>query len=106
MDYQHQNLAAGKWQTLSFLEQMGNIGSEVGRAANEQDKEKRWQAATRAVELFDLTIADPRWKKRLKELARAREVFGSALLGNEYSTNLKDLEQYFYHFAFAARAGR
>lgn len=32
MIYQHQELAAGRWSRLPFLEQMANIGSEVERA--------------------------------------------------------------------------
>lgn len=105
MEYQHQNLAAGRWQTLSLTEQMGNIGSEVGRAARATDDHMRWSAATRAFELLDLTINDPRWQKRLKELVRVREVLGGALIGSdEYKTSLNDLDRYFYPFAFAARA--
>ena len=39
----HQSLASGRWQQLSFVEQMANIGSEVERALSW--KEKRHQAA-------------------------------------------------------------
>jgi hypothetical protein len=104
----HQELAQGRWFTLPFLEQMGNIGSEVGRAANAQGKdETRFRGAVeRALELFDLTLADARWikRKRLKEIARARELFCNAVYGNtEYNTSLQDLDRYFMQFAFAAR---
>ncbi len=30
----HKELASGRWAQLSFVEQMGNIGSEVERALN------------------------------------------------------------------------
>ena len=30
---QHRDLAAGRWQALSLQEQLGNIGSEISRAA-------------------------------------------------------------------------
>jgi hypothetical protein len=29
--HRHRELAAGRWQTLSLAEQLGNVGSEVGR---------------------------------------------------------------------------
>ncbi len=29
----HDSLAAGRWQQMTLVEQMANIGSEVGRAA-------------------------------------------------------------------------
>ena len=31
---QHKDLALGRWQKFSLLEQMANIGAEVGRAIN------------------------------------------------------------------------
>jgi hypothetical protein len=50
-------------------------------------------AVVRALELFDLTLSDPRWRKRLKEIARAREVFCDAVHGGQtYNTTLEDLE--------------
>jgi hypothetical protein len=40
---QHQTLSAGRWQSLTLVEQLGNVGSEVGRAirAKAQDKDRR-----------------------------------------------------------------
>lgn len=103
----HKNLSAGEWQKLSLAEQMGNIGSEVGRARRWQNKdEARFQGAVeRALELFDLTIEDPRWSgARRQEIARSREVFCDAIFGGrEYRSTLEDLDRYFFHFAFAAR---
>jgi len=106
MDYFHKSLAAGRWQKLSLAEQMGNIGSEVSRALRwERKDEKLFQnAVDKAMELFELTLADPRWKGRLREIARAKEVFCDAVLGGkEYQSSLKDLERYFFYFAVAAR---
>lgn len=106
MQFAHKNLAEGRWQELSLSEQLGNIGSEVGRARKWKGKdEKIFEGAwTRALELFDLTLADPRWRGRLREIARAREVFCDAVFGGkEYSSSLEDLEKYFYPFAFNAR---
>lgn len=108
MEYQHQTLAAGRWQKFSLAKQLGNIGSEVSRASRaKNDPNRFWSAITRAFELLDLTINDPRWRGRLKELLRVREVLGDAVLGGkEYGTKLEDLDRYFYYFAYAASAKR
>lgn len=106
MSFQHQSMAAGKWFEYSLCEQMGNIGSEVGRANRWKDKDAKLSESAffRAIELIDLTLSDPRWKKRLKEIARAKEVLCDAFEGGkEYRSDLSSLEKYFYHFAYAAR---
>jgi len=59
MNYQHKDLADGRWAELSFCEQMANIGSEVERALKWKEKgnlEYGEKAFFRALELFDLTI--------------------------------------------------
>lgn len=100
-----------RWHTLTLMEQLGNIGSEVGRAANyvrEGQNDRRDRALDRAFELFDLTLADNRWAgaKRF-EIGRAREVCADTFYGDrEYSSTPESLEKYLYHFAVAARAGR
>ena len=38
MNYQHQQLAEGRWNKLSFLEQMANVGSEVERTLRWKEK--------------------------------------------------------------------
>jgi signal transduction protein with GAF and PtsI domain len=108
LEFQHQSLAEGRWFAFSLAEQLGNIGSEVSRALRARGDEKRFEGAVaRALELFDLTLSDPRWRKRLKEIARARELFCDAALGGAvYGTALEDLDKYFYYFAFAARSNR
>lgn len=106
MTPQHAELAGGRWRTLSLAQQMGNIGSEVSRAASAAGRnETRFLAARdRALELFDLTLEDPRWRGRLQEIARAREVFCDAALGGQaYGSTLEDLQRYFDQFALAAR---
>jgi hypothetical protein len=98
-----------RWHTLTLAEQLGNIGSEVGRAAKWQgrDESSFWGAVTRALELFDLTQMDSRWKNRRSELNRAKETFSDAVLGGrEYQSNLKDLENYFMLFALVAQTRR
>jgi hypothetical protein len=59
------------------------------------------------VELLDLTIADERWKGRLKELTRARELLCDAMFGRtRYGSDVASLDRYFFHFSMAARADR
>lgn len=97
-----------RWFTLTLAEQLGHIGSEVGRAAKWQGKDEQsfWGAVTRALELFDLTQADQRWRKRRAELDRARESFADAVLGGrEYRSTLPDLERYFMPFALRTASG-
>ena len=91
---------------MTLFEQLGNIGSEVSRTrlAQYKDGERFEKAVDRALELFDLTLSDPRWHGRLKEIGRAREVFCDAVYGGkEYGSSLADLQSYFDHFAIAAR---
>lgn len=65
------------------------------------------EALDRALELFDLTIADPKNRKRLRELCRAREVSCDFFFGeNTYKSTAKSLEGYFMVFAIAARMNR
>ena len=104
---QHKKLADGKWQTFNLYEQLGNIGSEVGRAVHATDRNRRYEAGYRALELFDLTLADKRWYHRGSELARAREIVVDFLFGdNTYKSEGSDLEAYFMHFAIVARRDR
>jgi hypothetical protein len=98
---------AESWATLSLLEQLANIGSEVGRAARakeRQHQERFDRALDRALELFDLTLADARWRGRRREIARAREVVCDFLVGdNVYGSTTTSLDAYFLPFAVAAR---
>lgn len=107
MPFQHVAMAQGSWSKLSLAEQLGNIGSEVGRAASWEKRDPKLSqgAAERALELFDLSLDDSRWHLPAKqEIARARELFCDALLGEQsYKTSMKDLEPYFFNFAFLAR---
>jgi hypothetical protein len=105
----HKQLAeSGRWFEFSYNEQMGNIGSEVGRSANWRGKDqKNFQGAVnRALELFDLTLEDPRWKGREKgkEVVRVRELFCRAVeSNNKIEPTFEDLDRYFLEFALAAR---
>jgi hypothetical protein len=105
----HRELAAGRWGRLSLAEQLANVGSEVGRLRRWRGRDERLATAAfeRALELLDLTLADARWRGRLKEIARVRELLCDAAAGGqEYGTTLEALDRYFLAFAVAARARR
>lgn len=109
MSVQHKDLAGGRWYELSLAEQLGNVGSEVSRAKKwaGKDEDMSKNALVRAIELMDLTLTDKKWKKRLKELARVREVLGDLFTGGkEYKSNFDDLDRYFFQFALAARSNK
>jgi len=90
------------------MEQLGNLGTEVGRAARAKEagnETRAMNALWRALELFDLTIADERWRgPKRREICRAREVVCDFLAGdNEYQSTAQSLDRYFLPFAVAAR---
>jgi len=92
-----------RWQELSLVEQLANIGSEVYRVKMWQEKDEKLfeNSILRALDLFYLTLSDPKNKERLKEIARAKELFLDAVYNGakEYKTPLDDLDKYFYQFA-------
>ena len=106
----HHGLGDGRWWQLSVAEQLGNIGSEVSRAIRwmHRKPEVAQGALYRALDLFDLTLADPRHlgsRARLREIARAREVVVDFFAGaNEYGSTASSLQRYFDMYAVAARA--
>lgn len=106
MNAQHPTLAKGRWSEFSLAEQLGNVGSEISRALSwrGRDDAASKKAMERALELMDFTINDSRWRGRLKEIIRAREIMVDAMEGGkEYRSTLEDLDQYFLAFALAAR---
>ena len=93
-----------KWAGLSLIEQMGNIGSEVGRAIKwRENTARRDGAIERALDLFSATAACYSGL-RLREILRARDEF--LRLFYDDSTDFSGVERYFNHFALAARRGR
>lgn len=99
-----------RWAQLSIFEQMGNIGSEVGRAINawrQGNAERADGAIYRALDLFDATAEV--WAKRkspkTREVLRARECFAALFYGGTFEQDADALERYFMQFALAARAG-
>ncbi len=110
MSYQHQQLASGRWTTLSFMEQMANIGSEIERAMRWREKgntEYSKIAFERALELLELTISDSRNRERLKELTRLKEALIDYFeFDNEYHSTNKSWSNYFHSFNYASRLRR
>jgi hypothetical protein len=110
MNIQHKNLAAGRWQNLSFFEQMANIGSEIERTIKWRQKENdnyAQQAFDRALELMDLTIQDTKNKPKLREIVRVREALADFFVfNNVYNTTSQIWQKYFFSFAYAARVKR
>lgn len=107
MEIQHKNLAGGRWMEMNFAEQMANVGSEVERTIkwkNKGNTEYSRMAFERALELLDITIADEKNRKKLKELMRLREVLADYFaFNNTYQSTDKSWQNYFYAFNFAAR---
>jgi hypothetical protein len=105
----HPDLAAGRWGRLSLAAQLANVGSEVGRMLRWRGRDEGLAARAfeRALELLDLTLADPRWRGRLREIARARELLCDAATGgHDYDCKLEELDRYFLAFAVAERSRR
>ncbi len=110
MTMYHKLLESGRWFKFSPAEQMANVGSDVERAirwkkAGNVDYSKN--AFERVLELLDLTIADPKNKKRLKEITRVREMFIDYFLyDNTYSFTFEFWQKYFYYFNYIAALKR
>lgn len=107
MTYQHKNLAAGRWEKLSFFQQIANVGSEVQRAIDWKEKKLEYSrmAFDRALELLDLTINDEKNHKRgrLKELLRLREFLVDYFyFDNIYKSDSDNWKKYFFAFDYAA----
>lgn len=102
----HPNLSSGRWFTLTLPEQLGNVGSEYERALKWREKknpEQSQRAYDRMLELLDLTLADSRWKTRLKEITRLRE---EACRSFEPEPSSPDLRKYFFQFSAYARRNK
>jgi hypothetical protein len=110
MSHQHRELAAGRWNLLSFAEQMANIGSEIERTISWKKKERpeiSSRAFERALELIDLTIADAKNFTRLRELLRVREAIADHFyFDNFYQSTPESWQRYFGSFLIAARGKR
>lgn len=105
---QHKELENGRWASLTFPQQMANIGSETSRIykAIEEGKESRARSAfDRFQELVDLTIrygrldSSPKLRSAmLEELCRFREMYCKAYLEKDMR-ELKAFNRYLDNFA-------
>lgn len=107
INYQHKELASGKWKNMPLSAQMANIGSEINRALNWQKKgrpELSDKAVSRALELIDLSLDSVRPFSRIKEMARLREAVVDYFFGsNQFSSSEILWRKFFDHFNYAAR---
>jgi hypothetical protein len=110
MTVHHREQAAGRWKTLSLLQHLANVGSEVERTIAWKHRgraEIAMRAFEQALELLDLTIADDRHRGRRRELTRVREgLMDHFCCSNDYGSSESDCQRYFLQFAVAARSGR
>ena len=99
-----------RWAQLSFNEQMGNIGSEVGRAIiahRNGNGVRKNRAIDRAIDLFSATaevLIGTKYSYRLKEVLHARDEFLRLFFDGTFDSDADKIERYFMYFAFAARA--
>ncbi|MBI4598092.1 MAG: hypothetical protein HY737_06830 [Candidatus Omnitrophica bacterium] len=107
MSFRHATLAAGRWKTFTFLEQMANVASEVERALNWRTKNNpgyAQRAFERALELLDLTLGSTERPTQRREVARVREALVDFFSGaNSYGSTDASWRGYFLAFAYAAR---
>ena len=108
MGYQHKDLASGRWERLSFLEQMANIGSEIERSLSWRSKNNAaysQKAFERALELLDLTLDNVMDPAHFKELTRVREAITDYFVGtNQFKSTEISWRRYFLPFAYAVRS--
>ncbi|TSA23563.1 MAG: hypothetical protein D4R67_13465 [Bacteroidetes bacterium] len=94
-----------RWNQLTILEQLGNIGSEVGRTLKLKQRGEDFEPALiRALDLFSATteLLISQRSHRTKEVMRARDQFLQALFVKEDPS----IETYFVQIAIAARNRR
>lgn len=107
MNFEHKELAWGRWDQMPFAEQMANVGSEISRALNWQKKgnvEYCRRAVNRTLELLFLTIDSVRVRSHYKELTRLHEAIVDYFYGeNIFSSTEKQWRTYFDAFVYAAR---
>jgi hypothetical protein len=96
----HTRLTPERWFKFSMLEQLANVGSEIERTISwkkQGNLEYSQKAFEAALELLDLTIADPKnCHGKRKELLRAREfLIDYFMFDNAWNTSEQFWQQYF-----------
>lgn len=85
----HEDFAHEIWFKLSLLEQLENIGTEIERIISKKKKDCQGSKNDffRVLELIDLTRADLKNKKNIKELCYVRYfMVDHFMYDNEYET--------------------
>lgn len=98
---------ANRWRTLTLPQQLGNVASEFARFRywrERGDDKHDEQAYERLGELVRLTVEDPRWTSRRRELGQLAEV--TRHLGGdnpELEISFDEVEGFLMPFAALAR---
>lgn len=107
----HKGLTPDRWFKFSIFEQLANVGCDIERTIcwrNSNNINDSEQAFARALELLDLTIADPKNNgSHRKEIIRVREaLIDYFVYDNEYSSTDAIWQAYFFDFNYAAAIQR
>ncbi|MCL2201352.1 MAG: hypothetical protein FWB75_05245 [Oscillospiraceae bacterium] len=98
-----------KWAEKTFVEHMGNISAEVGRAITAHrngNKVREDRAIDRAIDLFSATVdvwIGTEYSYRLKEVLRARDEFLRLFFDGTFAEDADNIDRYFTYYAFLAR---
>jgi hypothetical protein len=82
----HRTLSADKWRAFPKGSQILMVANELGRAGHWMEKgdfENVRLCYERAFELVDLTVEDPKWRMKTRELLRFREALAESYLQKE-----------------------
>ena len=107
MTVTHKELTHERWFSFSLMEQLANVGMDVARTIQWRargNSDYSQKALERALELLDLTVADPKNRgPRRKELLRVREALVDHFIyDNEYASTDDQWQKYFFNFNYAA----
>ena len=107
MSHKRKIFSAERWNMISTIDQMANIGSEIERAFNWRLKNNPAYAQKsfeRALELIDLTLDCDKNYAHLKEVARMREAIIDYFSGvNQFHSSESSWRKYFLPFFYASR---
>ena len=75
----------GRFASFPAHIQLLNMVSDLKKADNlwQTNRPNAINHLYRAIILLDYIVADPKWKRKLKELLRLREVIGSIIIGDK-----------------------
>jgi len=107
----HYQIDRSRWWRMSLIDQMANIGSEVGRtilAKQAGDEDRSEHALIRALDLFDATVEQLIAKRsyRVREVLRAKEDFLNSITETDGSVHMQAVDRYFLQYAVASRINR